>query len=360
VESGGEWINSATGEIEPKVHLHWRLKKPTLTKAEHDLLKEARTLAANLVGGDGTNKSVVHPIRWPGSWHRKKTPRPAKIVASSDNEIDLNEALEILREASGTAAFTGFGFDFNKTGGKKLEAADHAAVASALSVIPNGTDPKVHDWEYWNWIGMATWAATGGSEIGRVAFHEWSAKSPNNKQRTPRALAALQNVATDEDRLRHAGLLARHDPTFADGITRSRRRGVHHLVRKGEDADADTDTGVKGQSQPSGSDDEPWDETDPEVDAEAEANPEAEAKARPNGPTPKPKPSTQQQGGNWNARRGKGITLDDFYAYIHATPHLHLVPTREMASSSVATRPVKGAVIQECVTGCRRGRQLKT
>ena len=26
VESGGEWINPVTGEIEPKVHLHWRLE----------------------------------------------------------------------------------------------------------------------------------------------------------------------------------------------------------------------------------------------------------------------------------------------------------------------------------------------
>ena len=53
------------------------------------------TLATKLVGGDDTNKSIVHPIRWPGSWHRKRTPRLAKIVASSDdNEIDLAEAVE--------------------------------------------------------------------------------------------------------------------------------------------------------------------------------------------------------------------------------------------------------------------------
>ena len=53
------------------------------------------TLATKLVGGDGTNMSIVHPIRWPGSWHRKGTPRLAKIVAfSDDNEIDLVEAVE--------------------------------------------------------------------------------------------------------------------------------------------------------------------------------------------------------------------------------------------------------------------------
>ena len=28
VESGGEWANPETGELEPKLHLHWRLQKP--------------------------------------------------------------------------------------------------------------------------------------------------------------------------------------------------------------------------------------------------------------------------------------------------------------------------------------------
>lgn len=153
------------------------MKKPTTTTEEHELLREARTLAANLVGGDGTNKSVVHPIRWPGSWHRKKTPRLATIVASDDTaEIDLPKAVEILRDASGAAAFNGFGFDFNKTGGKKLNTDDHAAVASALSVIPNDD----LDWHDWNRVGMATWAATGGAEERYRTFAGWSAKSQKN------------------------------------------------------------------------------------------------------------------------------------------------------------------------------------
>jgi hypothetical protein len=163
VESGGEWTNPKTGQVEPKVHLHWRLKKPTSTQKEHDLLKEARTLAANLVGGDGTNKSVVHPIRWPGSWHRKHTPRLAKIVAFSDDaEIDLNEALGILREA--TVSRTGKTI---KTG--KLEAPDAAAVVAALAVIPNND----LDWDDWNKVGMAIWGAMGGSALGYSVFREW-------------------------------------------------------------------------------------------------------------------------------------------------------------------------------------------
>jgi hypothetical protein len=176
VESGGEWTNPNTGEVEPKVHLHWRLKKPTATPDEHAVLKEARRLATELVGGDGTNISIVHPIRWPGSWHRKKEPRIAKITASSENEIDLTKALDLLRDAAGA-------LDFNQAKVKassKFRAADDTYVASALSVIANGTDPKEHDWDYWNRIGMATWAATGGSEAGGKAFAEWSAKSSKN------------------------------------------------------------------------------------------------------------------------------------------------------------------------------------
>jgi hypothetical protein len=68
-------------------------------------LREARKLATKLVGGDDSNISIVHPIRWPGSWHRKGTPRLAETVAfSDDNEVDLTEAVERLRDASGADA----------------------------------------------------------------------------------------------------------------------------------------------------------------------------------------------------------------------------------------------------------------
>lgn len=49
-------------------------------------------------------------------------------------------------------------------------------VAAALHVIPNGGEPA--DWEAWNRIGMAVWAATGGSEFGFAAFDAWSGRHP--------------------------------------------------------------------------------------------------------------------------------------------------------------------------------------
>jgi Virulence-associated protein E/Primase C terminal 2 (PriCT-2) len=44
----------------------------------------------------------------------------------------------------------------------------------ALREIPNDG----LDWNEWTSIGLATWGATEGSEVGFAAFDEWSAKSP--------------------------------------------------------------------------------------------------------------------------------------------------------------------------------------
>src|SRR5262245_9027219 len=97
VRSGGEWTNPTTGEVEDKLHAHWRLKEPA-RGADIAKLKRARQLATALVGGDPTNVPACHPIRWPGSWHRKATPRLCEIVGTEhlDNELDLDTALAAL------------------------------------------------------------------------------------------------------------------------------------------------------------------------------------------------------------------------------------------------------------------------
>src|SRR5438034_219777 len=78
VRSGGTWTDPATGEACDKLHVHWRLANPAQGE---DLakLKQARDLAARIVGADPSNKPVCHPIRWPGSWHKKAAPRLCKI-----------------------------------------------------------------------------------------------------------------------------------------------------------------------------------------------------------------------------------------------------------------------------------------
>jgi hypothetical protein len=100
VASGGRWLNDQTGEIECKLHLHWRLTEPATGKEDLARLKEARRLATSIVGGDPSNVPCVHPLRWPGSWHRKREPRLATIVAQTDIQIELGEALERLRLAA--------------------------------------------------------------------------------------------------------------------------------------------------------------------------------------------------------------------------------------------------------------------
>jgi hypothetical protein len=185
VASGGEWINPETGEVERKCHLHWRLKETTKTPTDHALLKEARELATKLVGGDPTGVSLVHPFRWPGSWHRKKQPKFAEIVIdNSDTEIDLDEALTALREISGRSEpSSDKGSNGIVDAFRQQLAANPEHVALVLKEIPN----KDLIWKEWNKFGLAAWGATGGSEIGFEAFAEWSAKAPKNDPLATRA-----------------------------------------------------------------------------------------------------------------------------------------------------------------------------
>lgn len=96
VRSGGQWLDE-DGVAQDKLHLHWRLKEPARSPDDLAALKGARTSAARLVGGDSTNNPICHPIRWAGSWHRKKEPRLCSIVtAESDREITLAAAVVAL------------------------------------------------------------------------------------------------------------------------------------------------------------------------------------------------------------------------------------------------------------------------
>jgi hypothetical protein len=97
VASGGEWIDPETGEIQPKLHLHWRLAIPTRTKEEHNALKRVRGAMARTVIADHSSTPMVHPLRWPGSWHTKATPRMATIISCDpDWEIKLGDALDAI------------------------------------------------------------------------------------------------------------------------------------------------------------------------------------------------------------------------------------------------------------------------
>jgi hypothetical protein len=52
--------------------------------------------------------------------------------------------------------------------------AEGLRIAAALHAIPNNGPA---DWEGWNRVGMAVWAATNGSSLGFEAFNHWSARN---------------------------------------------------------------------------------------------------------------------------------------------------------------------------------------
>ncbi len=175
VASGGVWTDPTTGKMHDKVHLHWRLTEPTREEADHARLKRARRLACAFVGADATAISLVHPLRWPGSVHRKGTPKLARILAQSEHELELGEALEILEAACPTEPERKPGklwSTLHQGAEGDALAADLLDVAAALAAIPN----ENLEWADWNRIGMAAWRATEGR--GFAAFDAWSQKSP--------------------------------------------------------------------------------------------------------------------------------------------------------------------------------------
>jgi hypothetical protein len=159
--SAGQWLNPETKQLEPKLHLHWRLRTPTRTKEEHQKLYAARKAATQLVGGDASNKSIVHPMRWPGSWHCKGEPRLARIVGGDpEKEIDLNEALQKLPQVGRRQKA--------KTGNKAARS-EGTEIEAALNVIPSD------DYHVWFEVGCALQQALG--EASLPMFVAWSKKS---------------------------------------------------------------------------------------------------------------------------------------------------------------------------------------
>ena len=170
VASGGEWTDPDTGEVFPKLHLHWRLSEATTTSEEHARLKHARRLACALVGADPTAKTIVHPLRWPGSWHMKAAPKLARIIALNEAaELHLGDALDALEPAVEDAGLATA--DTTKTSGEAQTTIE--VIESSLTAIPNWNE----HWDQWIKIGLLTYRASGHSDAGLKAWITWSQKS---------------------------------------------------------------------------------------------------------------------------------------------------------------------------------------
>ena len=169
VQSGSSWLDPETGELQLKVHAHWRLSEPTTEQPEHDRLHEARALAMRLVGADPTGVPIVHPLRWPGSWNVKSAPKMARNSAiNAETEIHLQDALERLQDALEAAGLADAGLPRHSGPAQ----AEPALVAAAMAAIPNA-DVHYNDWIR---LGYAGWRAAGG-DAGFDAWEAWSKKS---------------------------------------------------------------------------------------------------------------------------------------------------------------------------------------
>ena len=187
VLSGGEWV-ATTGEIQAKLHLYWRLAEPTRDTAGHASLKRARALATAIVGGDASAVPLPHPLRCPGSWHRKRAPRLCRsLELRPEAEVDLGDVIEKLEQAAMLALehVTGTAKDRLEVAlgmrnrGQRQDQSSHDPDASdsdleALAdAIPNDDAQRAE----WIAIGLAFFAASDGSAAGLNAWERWSRKS---------------------------------------------------------------------------------------------------------------------------------------------------------------------------------------
>jgi hypothetical protein len=182
VKSGGKGTDPFTGQVYDKLHSHWRLRRPAATKDELRKLKKLRKLAAELVDGDRSSVPPHHPIRWPGSIHRKGEPTLCVIeTLRPDREIDLDTALAALKVATGerkdSTKPTELSNDDDHPYAEVLE------IAAALRAIPNDLDRPE-----WVRLGAAVFRATKGVPEAFDAFDEFSQKWPDYNAANTRKL----------------------------------------------------------------------------------------------------------------------------------------------------------------------------
>src|SRR5260370_797738 len=78
--------------------------------------------------------------------------------------------------------------------GRNLAVVEPQRHADVVPPPPSSIPPEDLDgtWRWWNHIGMALWAASGGSRDGLNIFQTWSAKNPSYDAPGERSLVAAR------------------------------------------------------------------------------------------------------------------------------------------------------------------------
>ena len=101
VKSGGTWLDLDTGLSEDRCHVYWRLSTPARTKADQVRLERANEIVTRIVASDPTAVPLCHPLRWPGSWHKKAEPRLVRIAEiNREREVILDDILPTLEDTA--------------------------------------------------------------------------------------------------------------------------------------------------------------------------------------------------------------------------------------------------------------------
>jgi Primase C terminal 2 (PriCT-2)/Bifunctional DNA primase/polymerase, N-terminal/Protein of unknown function (DUF3987) len=155
----------------------------------------------------------VHPTGAPLFWQ----PVPPEDIALADlpevTEDQVTAFLEAAAPLIGAGAQKGNGHDAS---GEHLAAepeADIERITEAMQQIPND---GAADWESWNRTGMALWAATGGSEQGRLLWHQWSKRNASYDARATEA--RWQHYATSPPDQLGAGTLFYEAQQASEGL----------------------------------------------------------------------------------------------------------------------------------------------
>jgi hypothetical protein len=99
VKSGGTWIDPETELSQDRCHIYWRLATPARTKADQLRLERANEIVNRIAASDPTAVPSCHPLRWPGSWHKKADPRLVRIAEiNPEREVVLDEVLPMLED----------------------------------------------------------------------------------------------------------------------------------------------------------------------------------------------------------------------------------------------------------------------
>jgi hypothetical protein len=154
---------------EPFTKLIRSFRAPDGTRHKIEILGDGQHWVCN-----GTHPGTGTPYRWTnGEPGRDFAREDLPYVRREDIERFLDAAVTLLDEEHGFTLVTGMA-DAN---GQAREAGEPLAamsrVGAAVRVIPNDD----LEWDDWNRIGMAIWAATSGSAEGFEVFDAWSSKS---------------------------------------------------------------------------------------------------------------------------------------------------------------------------------------